>query len=276
MKSLLICTDFSEPSMHAAKYACMLAQQYHFKFIVLFHAYQTFVPAVSLPLPKSQTDEIYNTALKQLHHQQQEIKQLVGPGITFSVRAEDTLLGESINRICQKENTDLVVMGMKGKSGVQKSLAGSNTINVAQNSYYPVLVVPEEAAIEPVGRILVACDLSKVSETIPTSLMNEILGLLQAPLTVLNIDYRDKHFSPGTPHELYHLHHVFDHYHPKYAFTEDKNIASGILEYAKQNSISLIIAMPKNYNFFHQLFHASTTEKLMYQSPIPLLTLHAP
>jgi nucleotide-binding universal stress UspA family protein len=276
MKSLLVCTDFSEASEHAAKYACMFAVQYQLRYITLFHAYQTFIPAMGLPAKGYDNNEAYNFSVKQLKDLQEKIELLAGNKVSIKIRADDVNLGEGINRICEKENAEMVVMGMKGKSNFEKAITGSNAISVAKNSYYPVLIVPVAAALKSVERMLIACDLSKSSKTIPTDLVKEMLTLFNAPLTVLNVDYNNKHFSPETPDHLYHIHHLFDKYGPEYAFTENKDISLGILEYAEQHDISIIVAMPRNYNFFERLFHKSATEGLIYRTSIPLLTLHAP
>jgi nucleotide-binding universal stress UspA family protein len=276
MKSILVCTDFSDSAEHAANYACMFARQCHIPYITLFHAYQTYIATLSLPANLYDDDNIYQDSIKKLQDLQGRLSALAGPGVSINISAKDISLGESINRICQDENADLVVMGTKGKSNLEKAFMGTNTIEVAENSYFPVLVVPNEAKIESVQKILIACDLGKVTETIPVNLLNEVLNLFKAQLTVLNVDYKNKHFSPGTVDELYHIHHLFDAYNPEYAYTENKDVSSGILEYAEQHDISLIIVIPKNYNLFQGLFHRSTTESLIYRSRIPLLTLHAP
>jgi nucleotide-binding universal stress UspA family protein len=276
MKSILVCTDFSGPSLHAARYACMLAKEYRISYITLFHAYQVFIPAITLPVTVHGDDEIRKAALRQLQNIQKEVQRVAGPEVSVNVRADALSLPESINRVCQEENADLIVMGMKGKSNFEKALTGSTTIDVAESSYSPVWVVPENASIEPVRRLLIACDLSKVRQTVPVNLMHEILDVLKAEVTILNIDYKNQHFSPDTPDDLHQLHEAFDSYQPKYVFNENKDVVSGILEYAEENDISLIVAMPKNYNLFEQLFHKSTAEKLIYRSSVPLLTLHAP
>lgn len=276
MKALLVCTDFSEPSKHAARYSCMLAREYGFSYITLFHTYKTFIPAAAVPLVPHTEDTVYKAALKQLRELEQELQPLAGPEILISVRADNISLADNINKVCDSENCDIVVMGMKGKSNIEKVLTGSNTIKVAEKSYYPVLNVPAETAFQPVRHVLIACDLSNVAQTVPVTLMNEVLELFDAPLTVLNVDHRDKHFSPQTPDDIYRLHHIFDRYYPHYAFTENKDIAGGILEYAKKNHISLIITIPKNYNFFENIFHKRISEQLIYHSNIPILTLHAP
>ena len=73
---------------------------------------------------------------------------------------------------------------------------------------------------------------------------------------------------------MYQMHHIFDRYKPQYVFTDNKDVVTGIIDYAEKNNSSLIITIPKNYDCVQQLFHRSTTQKLIYQSPIPILSLH--
>ena len=49
---------------------------------------------------------------------------------------------------------------------------------------------------------------------------------------------------------------------------------SQVFDYAEKSNSSLIITIPKNYDCVQQLFHRSTTQKLIYQSPIPIQSLH--
>ncbi|HEY0611686.1 MAG TPA: universal stress protein, partial [Chitinophaga sp.] len=137
-----------------------------------------------------------------------------------------------------------------------------------------VLMVPLDAPIVPVKRALLACDLEKVSEATPLDALDKVLEAFQAQLVVINVDDGNRHFSPDTVEEIYGLHHIFDKYKPEYAFVENKDIAEGILDYAKEHDISLVITIPRYYNFLRNLFHKSTTKSLVYNSKLPLLTLH--
>jgi len=277
MKTLLICTDFSESADHAARYGCMLARQYKFGVITLFHTYQIIVPPTALALDSTYAyagDAPVRDALEQLKNLKEELISLAGKDTTIYIRAENLTLGESINDICREENADMVIMGISGKSKLEKVFIGSNTITVSQNSKYPVLIVPTKAPLEPIHSMLFACDLSEVAATTPLGALDDVMKLFKAPLFVLNVDDKNRHFSPQTPDEMYQMHHIFDKYKPRYAFVDSKDIIQGIMDYAEKNNISLIITIPKNYNFIEQLFHRSTTQKLIWQSAIPLLTLH--
>lgn len=214
-------------------------------------------------------------SLEQLKELKERLQPIIDSEIMLRIKAEDLELGESINDLCREEDIDLIVMGITGKSKFEKIGVGSNAVNVSQNSRYPVLIVPTNASIRPIiSRILIACDLGKVSQTTPLDSLDEVLKLFNASLFVVNVDDKNRHFSPQTPEEMYQLHHLFDKYKPQYAFINNEDTVAGILGYAEKNDISIIVTIPKNYNFLQKLFHKSTTQKLIYKSDVPLLTLH--
>lgn len=274
MKTLFICTDFSETAFHAAEYAIMLARNYKVKNIILFHAYQSVEPTTGLPVTTG-SDLVHKASLDQLKELKERLQPITDSEMMLHIRADDLSLSENINDLCREENADMVVMGITGKSKFEKIVVGSNAVNVSQNSRYPVLIVPTNASIQPIiSRILIACDLSKVSQTTPLDSLDKILTLFDASLFVVNVDDRNRHFSPQTPEEIHQLHYIFDKYKPQYAFIDSEDTVTGILEYAERNDISIIVTIRKNYNFLQKLFHKSTTEKLIYRSGTPLLSLH--
>lgn len=274
MRTILVCTDFSTSANHATEYACMLATRYNFPRITLYHAYQVVAPTIDVPVMPYVGTELYNAVERQLTEQATKIGEQTGNDIVVDIRAEERVLGENINDICKEENAELIVTGVSEKSGLERIIVGSNALRLSEAAHCPVLMVPPDAPILPVKRVLLACDLEKVSEATPLDALDKVLETFQAQLVVINVDDGNRHFSPKTVEEIYRLHHVFDKYKPEYAFVENKDIAEGILDYAKEQDISLVITIPRYYNFLRNLFHKSTTKNLVYNSKLPLLTLH--
>ena len=274
MKKLLVCTDFSEASLHAANYACAFASDYNFRFITLLHAYQTVMPTTGLPLDSYSPGGHYNHAMDQLKDLEQQLKSQAVKDIVFNLRAEQMSLAEGINDICREENIDVIVMGVTGKSKIEKLVMGSNAVSVSQSSQYPVFVVPSQASIQPIRKILFACDLADVSASTPIGLFKEFLDLFNAQLFVLNVENRNRKVSPQKPEEIFPLHQILDKYKPEYIRVTHDDISTGVLEFAEKNRVSLIVTIPKNYNLLQKVFHKSISGSLIYDSAIPLLTLH--
>lgn len=274
MRTILLCTDFSESANHATDYACMLALRYNFPRIALYHAYQVIAPTTDLPVTPYVGTELYNTVERKLTDLAAKVEELTGKDLVVDIRAEELVMGENINEICKQEDVGLIVTGVSERSGLERMMVGSTALRIAEAASCPVLMVPPDASVTPPQRVLLACDLEKVSEATPLDALDQILAAFQAQLVVINVDDGNRRFSPKTVEEIYHLHHVFDKYKPEYVFVENKDIAEGILGYAKEHDISLIITIPRYYNFLRNLFHKSTTKSLVYNSKLPLLTLH--
>lgn len=273
MRTLLVCTDFSDPALHAASYAIMLANQYNLPNITLFHAYQSFFTATALPLDLDEEEE----RAKAVHIQLQELRKTLEGAISgdtrILVRAEKLSLGENINQICEEEGADMIVMGVAGKSKFERGMIGSNAINVSQNSRYPVCLVPAKASLEPVTHVLLACDLDELRRSKAIGRLDTTLAFLSAKLTVLNIGKNISDF-PSQQWEEFPILPVLEKYDPHYQSLSKKDVAQGILDYAHDNNMSMVLAIPKHYNFFQQIVHRSATNQLIYQSSVPVLTLH--
>ena len=274
MKKLLVCTDFSEAALHAANYACAFAGEYNFRFITLLHTYETVMPTTGLPLDNYSPREHYNLVMDQLNELQQQLTSQAGKDIVFNLRAEEMSLPEDINDICREENADVIIMGVTGKSKIEKLVMGSNAVSVAQNSQYPVLIIPSQASIQPIRKILFACDLVDVSASTPIGLFKEFLDLFNAQLFVLNVENKHRKASPQKPEETSPLHQILDRYNPEYIYITHDNVITGVLEFAEKNQVSAIVTIPKNYNLLQKVFHKSTSGRLIYDSAVPLLTLH--
>lgn len=275
MPTLLVLTDFSEAAMHASKYAYKLAQQYNFNRIILYHNYEVIVPATDLPVTMYDNDDIlYREHMQRLAELRESLSGLVNDSVNIETMTETGFLRENINSVAQKEMADIIVMGMRGKSKLEKILIGSNTVNVAEQSDFPLLIVPDQAPITPIDNILFACDLKKVTKATPADSLSRILNIFQAKLHVLNVHDDNKHSSTETPQEISRLNQMLDNYQPEYHFVSDKDVVSAIMQFARERKISLIITIPKKHGLFEQLFNRSISEKLIYHTDIPLLCLH--
>ncbi|MGN6295001.1 MAG: universal stress protein [Chitinophagaceae bacterium] len=274
MKTLIVCTDFSEPALHAAEYACMLTREYPFEYITLLHAHPLMVHTTALPIADYDPDAPDKAAMEQLNQLREQLQPLVGKKVLIRMRTENISVEENIDRVFREENADLVVVASSLKSKLEGLVIGSNAANISRNSMLPVLIIPEKARIQPIRNILFAYDLKSISQPSSVKTLKEILDFFNAPLSVLNVDHKDKHFTPDTPQAVQQLHAILDGYKPGYAYIDRQHIAEGILEYAYKNGTSLIITMPRTHNFFERLFKKSETSKLIHESEIPLLTLH--
>ncbi len=131
--SLLIPTDFSDPSESALKAGIAIAKRQNAEITVLHVVDRSssdilMTPAIMLTLEEK---------LKKLT---EKIQKEEGLKVTGKI-----LEGNPSELICQlasEENISLIVNGTHGKSGVQENSIGSEALSVVENSVCPVLTIP--------------------------------------------------------------------------------------------------------------------------------------
>ncbi|QEH42035.1 universal stress protein [Chitinophaga sp. XS-30] len=269
MKSILILTDFSDAAFHAAEYACALATQMQCEKVVLYHAYRSFVPTTDLPVsPVKDSGQLGRESLLLLEKLAERLQGKLPGDTEIILRTDDVVLPESLNEICRREGTELVAMGITGKSRLEKMLIGSTAIDVLKSSDYPVLLVPPAASIAAVKHIIFTTDLDDTAEDTPLPLLEQLFGSLQAQLWVLNVTPPDKGYDPETKNQLATLHALLDRFAPAYEFIDEHDVVRGIMGFAQQKDTSLIVMVHKDQG----LFHSSITQKLAYRTLTPVIT----
>jgi K+-sensing histidine kinase KdpD len=101
--------------------------------------------------------------------------------------------------------------------------------------------------------------------------INTLIQKLQARFSVLYVNKIEGQARPDAKTELKNLHEIWKESQVKYYYTEHENIEGGILDFADENTMDLLITVPKEYGFFERIFHRSLTRDLAYSTHIPLL-----
>jgi nucleotide-binding universal stress UspA family protein len=275
MRTLLVCTDFSGPAYHAARYAVVLAQQYNIPNITLFHAYRRFALATAMPPHPDEEAEQVKAINFQLHEQKQNLQATIPIKKTqVLIRAEKLSLTENINQLCEEENADMVIMGVTNRSAVERGFAGSTMVDVIRNSNFPVCVVPEAAVLAPVTNVLFAWNSKHILSPAALARLDLTLALLKAKVTILTVEKRNLHIKHDAGDAGQSLLKELDKHKPVHKRVEGDDVAENIFHYVESQHISMIVAMPEYYNLLEGIFHHSTTQQLIYQSMVPVLTLH--
>ena len=159
--NILVPTDFSNSSLNALQYAFALAEKIESAITILYVGEKDGVADKLKKLTKESPIKL-RTIFK-------------------SGRAAKTI----INYANQSE-TDLIVMGTKGASGMKKLVLGSNTVNVLEKTSIPVLVVPEQAEYKSLrmndnrNNIVLASDFGVTANEDALDLVKQIATLFDA------------------------------------------------------------------------------------------------
>jgi nucleotide-binding universal stress UspA family protein len=281
MKSMLILTDFSEAAFRAAEYACELAGSLHIKRIVLYHAYKTTLPATDLPpdMVDINNEQIHRESMEALGLLHDRLRSMVEQTVTIDMLAEDTVLVDRADLIRERSRTeaiDLIVMGVSGKSGLEKLLLGSTTAAVLKSVELPVLIVPENIMLgKALNTIVFTSDLKEV-DAVPIQLLYYFLDALGGKLAVINVEKKAaEKYVPEMENAIAGLHELLSGYKPSFHYIKGNDIVEEILFFAEGQQPSLVVAVHQQHGFWSRLFHESITKKLAYNSRVPLLSLPA-
>lgn len=272
MQSILILTDFSDASLHAARYAAMLAKKLQSKRLVLFHAWQS-IPAVSnQPMIAAGGIDLHTDRLETMEKWKQLVRSFTDPSTAISFFVDEIDLVKGSNAICDQEKIDLVVMGITGKSNLEKVLIGSNAIKVMQGIDFPLVIVPKDAPCTIPEKIVLATDLKEVEEKISIPPLTLFLQSLGAKLLVVNVADQEQPASRLTM-EISALHHTLDKFEPEFHYITDKDTIAAIDLFAVEQNAELIVTIHQQKSGLSALFHKSISKKLAWHSRIPLLVL---
>lgn len=269
-------TDFSENAFRAAEYGSFIAAPLQVERIILYSAYQSLLVGTDLPNSYVKDSQaIYEETMENLGLLQDRVSTLTGGKIKIDMVAEEMILPGEINNFLKAENVDLLVMGVSGKSGIEKLLLGSTTSHMIEASDVPVLIVPKETPIgQPFHSIIFTTDL-KDSNTIPVHQLYKVLEAFPVPVKVVNVESQtqDNRYTVERKEAITDLHKIFEKHNATIEYLGDNDIVDTVLDYADRHEASLIIMVPKKQGFFAKIFNKSISKKLAYHSNVPMLAL---
>ncbi len=158
-RKILIAIDGSESSLHALKEALKLAtnEKSWVTVVSVIPPYEGDLGSVWVDNIKESMRKPCVSALSQAEKIAKEQRVLI------RIVCEEGDIHERIVDLADAENFDLIVMGRKGRSQIEKALIGSVTARVIGHTRKDVLVVPEDSAIGW-EKILLTTDGSKYSK----------------------------------------------------------------------------------------------------------------
>ena len=193
-KKIMICSDGSEGALTAAQLGAQIAQKFQ-SDVLLIHtydlavaAYPTFEAGIwNLPITEQGMDSYAAEARLALEEHTGQI--LKDANVSYETRIERGHPVETITRLAQQVNADLIVLGSRGQSDVLAFLMGSVSEGVLHHAHCPVLIVRDGNArgqAQELPRILLASD-GSAGACQATTVALEIARKFAASLSVLNV-----------------------------------------------------------------------------------------
>lgn len=281
LKKILWATDFSDEAQEACQYAIDFAKQLKANLIAL-HVVPDFSPAlyntsyaVRGELAK-RVDFLKREAKKKLENMKKTKEK------SFQVIVKEGSPSKKIIETAEKEKVDLIVIGKRGLSAVEKLFIGSVANQVLRNSPVPVLITKKCIKKPGVKKILVPTDFSPQEES-EREYAWKLAKAFDADLALLHVlELHDYEFSPRVLDEM------FDALLAKLRKRKKRekedikvdeevyrsiNAAVGIVDFAETHHFDLIVMSTYVRSKWERFFLGSTTEKVISYTHIPVFAI---
>lgn len=274
MKTIIVPTDFSPIALNATNYAADMALAINAE-ILLVNIYQIPVSYTEVPVALISTEEMQKASEAELKELKKNLDHITSGKIKIHIESRMGNTVDELEEICNTTKPFAVVMGAKGKNGIENLLFGSTTLTAIRHLSWPVIAIPPGKEYgNGIRKIGFTCDFREVENTTPVNLIKEWVNEFKASLLVLNVDQNNKNFNPTTPEQTFKLHYLLDDIKPEYHYINHSDIEDGINEFAETNNLDLIIAIPKKHKLLEGIFKPSSTKQLIFQSHIPVMCVH--
>lgn len=145
LKKVLFATDYSPASEAALPYAAGIAKRFAAKLYVLHVRSTPVIKALAPP-------ESWPAIEKGAEDEERERRRLLRnatPGLDTTFLTEDGDVWVRLRTILQRERIDLIVIGTRGRSGLDKIALGSMAEKIFRESPCPVLTVGPNSSVLP-------------------------------------------------------------------------------------------------------------------------------
>jgi nucleotide-binding universal stress UspA family protein len=264
MDKILIATDFSINANKAALVGIELAKKFNAEVHIL-HSYS--LPIINAEVPdyydfgayqKIKSDQL-NTFIKSLPCSQLVIHKHCIAGVSMFMEVEE---------FSQKNNIDLIIIGLTGASAIEALLMGSNTLNLISNSKTPILAIPLHFELKDQHNIGFAFDGKKIDNKKNIDFFRKFTKKFTPKIQVFHVSPIDNNL------EIYQKLKTivpFDEFNLKIELNDD--VEAGILEFTTNNKIDILGIVPRKHSFFAKLFHERYTREVARYATLPILTI---
>lgn len=259
MNTVIVPVDFSETSFNAARYAVKLLTNHPEVEITLYHTYD-----------KPEAEE---NRLEGLEKLKEEL--LINRTANINICTEQGDFLTELEKLARHRQSDLIIMGITGKSSLAQVFMGSNALKMAENKFCPVMIIPSNANYSEIKNVLLTTDLKNVVSTTPSAPIKKVLATFQAKLHIVNVN--SEHYielSENYATEQQKLRDMFSEFDPEFYFLRLYDVDDAINQFAQDKNIDMIITVNKEHSLVHKMFVTSHTKKLAYQSTVPVMVVH--
>jgi nucleotide-binding universal stress UspA family protein len=267
MKKILVPTDFSPLSDNALAFACQIALQKKSEIFLLNIQSLPANDDASMAIELIKTIE--ESAKERLKIKKDELKETY-KGLDISTHFSFGIPSLTIKEYLESKDYDLVVMGTKGATGVDKFLFGSVAESISKHASCPVIIVHAENQYKPIEHIAVPIDINYKfgeSHTMVQKIV-EYSEMFKADLNWFYVNTQKKDYQTDIHYFLE------DGKKIDIEIIEGDTVEEGIEVYCQSHPVDLLIILKRDYSLVHQLFHRNIFGEILKYQSLPIMVVH--
>jgi len=277
MKKILFPTDYSETANNAFIYALNIAKKYDAMLYVL-HVYQNPIISSRIP-PVVVQDTVIDSELRPFEDFKESssflhkiLEREGASDVDMKLVLKEGYFTDTIKEFVDEEkDIDLVVMGTNGSSSyLERAFFGSNTVSAIKNLEIPVISIPQQAKYSDLKSI-VFTTLFKEKDKNALNYLVKIAERFGAKIHCLHVVSKDKSdistILNSWKSDFLNKPVIFE------VLDSNENVNKTILKYVDNNKIDLMASVPRNLNFFEDLFSPSFTKTMSYEAKVPIFVV---
>jgi nucleotide-binding universal stress UspA family protein len=282
VRNILWATDFSREATDSLAYADLFATTFGAKVTAL-HVVPDMGPAL-LEARAAYMEDIYQEMEGNKKTARKKLEELAAKrGRPFAGTLVETgSPAKTIIAVAARDKADLIVMGKRGQSALEKVVVGSVANGVLRHAPAPVLFAGKRRLRPAVKRILVPTDFSK-REDVERDFAWELASAFGADLTLLHVLELHGYQVGGETAQamledlLARLKRREVRERKGFKVSEevvrDVHAAAGIVHYAQSRKFDLIAISTYTHSKLGRFFLGSNTERVISLSDVPVFAI---
>ena len=273
---VLLPTDFSLNAKYAIDYALKLFENEKVDFY-LWHVIRASSYITDDLITVKPTSSIYDSVISGSKESIEGLKEDLINQFKNQKHTYHTLIDydnfiDAMNQVIETEGIDLIVMGSKGSSNLEKMLFGSNTIQVIQRTCCPVLAVPYAEIFKPIHKIAFTSNYKTEYNEKAFEILRNIATIQHSEIEILHV-YNDDSLTDIQRKNKKLIHDMLQNLPHQFVELDGKNLYDTIHNYLNGSLVNLLCITNKKHNFIQRLFNISNVEIEVSNITMPLLVI---
>ncbi|MGB5818981.1 MAG: universal stress protein [Saonia sp.] len=278
MHTILVPTDFSNEAYNALFYATQLLKSKVCTFYIL-NTFNETTPLRTKRIARrggkaliGQLRDESSEGLQGTYHK--IVLDNNNPDHTFHVISENRGLTETISKIVQEKQIDMVVVGNKGVTGAKTVFWGSNTTRIINEmKQCPILTVPKEIDFKIPRDIAFATDYKRSYSAEILNPIQTIASLFNSSVRIMHINEKERldKYQESNSNTLREYLSKLDHsvhWMPYFGSKVD-----AITLFLKELDIDMLTMVNYSHNFLGNLLREPVIKRVNFNLEIPFLVI---